>query len=176
MFEVKKMDFGFIIVCPNLNPNALKNTIRSLKISHPESPVIAVVPNNIKMETLKEMKEICDVYKGKDTVTSWMNTGLRHTTTDWNIFIIAGNWIKMRIADKFSKYINDDSDILFPIMNGAYDFKHCDINGLCINRKVFKKVGPFADQGAIDKCKEEWSIYAHGMCGTKFKAILGIAS
>ena len=174
MFEIKKLDFGFIIVCPNLKSISLKNTVKSLKYSHPGCPVIAVVPNNVKAETLKEMKEICNVYKGKSTVTSWMNTGLRNTTTNWNVFIVSGNWIKNKIIDKFSKFINDDSDILFPIMNGIYNFKDCDISGLCINRKVFKEVGPFAEQGAIDKCKEEWSIYAHGMCGSKFKAILGI--
>lgn len=173
MFEIKNLDFGFIILCSDMNPVALKSTIKSLNKSHPTCPIIAVVPNNIKADALKEMKECAEVFKGKDTITSLMNTGLRNCPADWGVFIMAGTWIKIKLTDKLSRFIEDDSDVLFPIVNRIYDFKNATLNGLCINKKVFKKVGPFAEQGSIPKCKEEWSLYASGLCNTKFKAILG---
>jgi len=175
MFETKNLDFGFMVMCPDMSLIALQNTLKSIKRSHPNCPVIAVVPTCIKPEILKEMKKVCSVYKGKDTITSLMNTALRNLPTDWGIFVMAGTWVNIRIADKFSRFIQDDSDILFPIEDNIYVFKNCTLNGLCLNKKVFKKVGPFAEKGAIDKCKEEWSLYAYGMCGSKFKAILGAA-
>ena len=175
MFEIKKLDFGFIILCPNMNPSELICTIRSIKNSHPGCPFIAVVPNSVKSEITKEMKKHCEVYKGKDTIPSLMNAGLKNAPSEWSIFVTSGIWIKHNIANKYSRFIQDDSDILFPIFENIYDFKNGTINGLCINKKVFKKVGPFAEIGAINKIKEEWSLYAYGICGSKFKAILGTA-
>ena len=173
MYEVKYLDFGFIILCPDMNPVTLNNTLKSLKLSHPDCPAIAVVPSNIKIDVTKEMKQLCDVYKGKDTITSLMNTGLRNINNDWGIFVMAGTWVKIKVAYKLSRFIEDDSDVLFPIVDRIHDFKNGTLNGLCINKKVFKKVGPFSESGSIPTCKEEWSIYATAQCGTKFKAILG---
>lgn len=173
MFEIKDLDFGFIILCSDMNPVALKNTIRSLKLSHPTCPHIAIVPSMTKAEVIKEMKEDTTVFKAKDTITSLMNTGLRNAPADWNIFVMAGTWLKFRLAHKLSRFIENDSDVLFPIVDKVTDFKHGSLNGLCMHKKTFKKVGPFAEQGPIPTVKEEWAIYAVDLCGTKFKAILG---
>ncbi len=173
MFEIKYLDFGFIILCPDMNPITLNNTAKSLQLSHPACSVIAVMPAVTKPEMAKRMKEVCSVYKGKDTITSLMNTGMRNLVNDWGIFVMAGTWVKAKIANKLSRFIENDSDILFPIVDKIYDFKHGSLNGLCINKKVFKKVGPFSETGSIPVCKEEWSIYASALCGSKFKAVLG---
>ena len=173
MFEIKDLNFGFIILCTDMNLNTLKSTIKSLSKSHSKCPIIAVVPNNTKADILEKMKECAEVFKGKDTITSLMNTGLRNCPAEWGIFIMAGTWLKIKLANKFSRFIEDETDVLFPIANRIYDFKNATLDGLCINKKTFKKVGSFAEQGPIPKCKEKWSIYASGLCNTKFKAILG---
>lgn len=175
MFEIKNLDFGFMLLCPDMNPDVFSNTFKSLKKSHPECPIIGVAPSCIGADILKKLKAICDVFKSKEnTITSMMNTGLRNVPSEWGIFIMSGSWVNKNITHKISKFIDNYSDIVFPIFDKITDFRRGAINGLCINRKVFKKVGPFAEIGAIDKCKEEWSIYAYGLCDSKFKAVLGV--
>lgn len=173
MFEAKNLDFGFIILCSDLNPLSLKITVNSLKGSHPIYPRIAIVPNEAKNNLIQEMKKFCEVFKGKEHFTSLINTGMRNAATDWNIFVLSGTIVKTKIADKLSRFITDDSDVLFPIVDRNFDFKHGTLNGLCIHKKTFKKVGPFAEGQHMEKLKEEWAIHAVACCNSKFKAILG---
>jgi hypothetical protein len=173
MFETKNLDFGFIILCPEPNIGLLKGTVRSLDFSHGGCPYVAVVPGSTKPEAIKEMKELCEVYRAKDTITSLMNTGMRHAPSDWNILTIGGTWIRKRLSTRYSRFIEEDSDVLFPIFEKQYDFRRATLNGLCIHKKTFKKAGAFPDKGEIHHCKERWALYATALCKSKFKAILG---
>jgi hypothetical protein len=174
MYETKKLNAGFIILCPDPNIGLLQGTVKSLKNSHTNIPYVAIVPGNTQTSVIKELKEISPVVKGKDTITSLLNTGLRNAPADWGIYIMGGTWLRIKLVDKYSRFIENDTDVLYPIVptERKHDFKHCTLNGLCINKKLFKKVGPFAEKGALEKCKEEWSLYACGN-NAQFKAILG---
>jgi hypothetical protein len=174
MFINKDLDFGFVVLCPQPNIALLTNTAKSLKIYHEKYPYVGVVSNLATPPVIKEMKDAGHtVYKAKDTITSMLNTGLRNCPAEWCIFVMAGSWVRRNLAHKFSRFITEDSDILFPIVDYKCDFINCSLNGLCINKKTFKKVGPFGEQGKLEKLKEEWALYAVGICNTKFKAILG---
>jgi hypothetical protein len=175
MFDIKNIKAAYVILCPDGNFGLLQSTVKSLKIGQSNVPFITVVSNTVKPETLKQLKTVSKVHKAKDTITSLMNTGMRNSPGDWTIFIMAGTWLRRKLVYKYSRFIESDTDILYPIIPTQRDhrFKSCSLNGLCINKKVFKKVGPFAEKGDLSKCKEEWSLYAYGLCNSQFKAILG---
>lgn len=168
----KSEDFSFIILCTEANAILLESTIKSLKLGYPND-FIAVVPNNFKTDVINEMKEKCLVFRAKDTITSMLNTGLRNTPTCWGIFVMAGTWVRRNLPVKYSHFINEESDVLFPIVDKISNFKYSTLNGLCMNKKTFKKVGPFPEAGKIEQCKERWALIAAATCKTKFKAILG---
>jgi len=170
----KSEEFSFIILCTEPNAILLKSTVKSLKLGYPND-FIAVIPNSFKANVVSEMKAICPIFRSKGTFTSMLNTGMRNAPSNWGIFTMAGTWIRRNLPVKYSRFATSDTDVLFPIVDRISNFKYATLNGLCINKKTFKKVGPFQEQGKIEQCKERWSLIATALCKTKFKAILGAA-
>jgi hypothetical protein len=174
MFEPKSLDFGFVVLSPEPEVRSLKNTLRSIYLSYPEYPFITVASNVVPTDKLNEMKKLCNkVIKGKGTITSLLNTGLRNAPAEWVIFVCAGTWVKRKVCKNLSRFIDDDTDVVYPIVEGVYKWKDCSLNGICINKKMIKKVGPFPEDGDLDRCKEFWALMATATCQSKFKAILG---
>ena len=119
-----------------------------------------------------EMKKICPVYKGKDTISSLINVAMRHSTGDWVFLLFAGTVARQKLDEKFSFYISSEKDILYPVANGKFNFIDATLNGLFMNRKTFKEIGEFNEEGHLEMVKAEWAMSAIE-CGCKFKAILG---
>jgi hypothetical protein len=173
MFEIKSLNFGFVILCLEPNPISLFNTVKSLRISHPNYTTVGIVPSNTPTSVIKEMKTTTSIYKGKSTVTSMLNTGMKYGQGEWLIFLVAGTWIKIKLCNKLSRFIEDETDVLFPIMDNVHDFKHSTLNGLCIHKNNFEKIGPFDEIGELSSIREKWSIFATAINNCKFKAIAG---
>lgn len=174
MFEPKNLDFGFVVLCPEPHIQSLKNTLRSIILSYPEHPFITVAAGTIPPDIMSEMKKLCPkTIKSKNTITSLLNTGLRNAPSEWIVFVCAGTWVKRKVCKNLSRFIVDDTDVVYPIVEGVYKWKDCSLNGICINKKMFKKVGPFPEEGELDKCKEMWALMATVACNSKFKAVLG---
>lgn len=174
MFEPKNLDFGFVVLCPEPHVLLLKNTLRSLILNYPEYPFITVAAGTVTSEIMGEMKKLCPkTIKSKNTITSLLNTGLRNALSEWVIFICAGTWVKRKVCKNLSRFITDETDVVYPIVEGVYKWKDCSLNGICINKKMFKKVGAFPEEGDLDKCKEIWALMATVACNSKFKAVLG---
>lgn len=173
MFEIKSLDFCFAILCLDINPISVRNTIKSLAISHPGYPVITAVPSSTPAPTLKQLKELAPLYKGKTTVTSLINVAMKNSPAKWVVFIVAGTWIKFKICNKISRFIDSDSDIIFPITANVYDFPHCTLNGLCISKDNFHKIGPMEEEGDLINLKERWAILATAINNCAFKAVAG---
>ena len=73
---------------------------------------------------------------------------------------------------KFSLFIERTTDILYPIADGKYNFVDATLNGLCIHRDTWKRVGELGNSNPIEICKLLWGMQAMNQ-NCKFKAIIG---
>lgn len=172
--------FGFIVLCPDKNIDNLKNTVKSIKAVYSGSPFLAVVGSNVKKDELTAMSAICDTYKGKDTITSLINTGMKKTSIDWNVIVFAGTWLKLALHRKFNLFVKSEKDILFPVAEGKYNFVDGSMNGIIIHKKTFAEVGNFAAAPMLGESVDEmqivklfWAMSAIEK-GCVFKAIVGM--
>ena len=82
---------------------------------------------------------------------------------------------------KFSLFVEDEKDILFPIFTEynkegfpkkiRSNFEEATLNGMMIHQKTFKAVGPFNDE-SLTVSKFLWAVEATQK-GCRFKAVLG---
>jgi hypothetical protein len=171
-FLPKDLDVGFIIICADSNTSLLKGTAKSIKNRYSGHPYIGVVEQGTSKEEINDLKEICPIYKGKKTITSLINTGMRNGNKEWNLIVIAGSWLVGTEVKRFSHFVENEKDILFPIIDQIGDFERGSINGILLHKKTFKEVGPLSDNNPLHLCKRIWALDAAAK-GCKFKAILG---
>ena len=69
-------------------------------------------------------------------------------------------------------YVGSEKDILYPVAEHKYNFIDATLNGLFINKKTFREIGDFEENGALDIVKTVWGGEAV-QHGCKFKAIIG---
>lgn len=156
-----------------MNLTSLKLTAKSIAKNYEGIPFFAVVPKSATKEEIEIFKEICPIIKGKNTIASLINTGIKNGNDEWNLIIFAGNWIKSKVDYKYFKFINSDNDVLFPIVNGKYNFLDGSLNGLMINKKFFNKINKLSEKEDLDICKLNWAMSVIENKGV-FKAILGL--
>jgi hypothetical protein len=176
------VNFGFIILSPEHNIGGLKNTMRSIEGNYKKTECVCVVPKEIKKEQIKEIKELCDVYKGGLTLTSLINKGFEKTKCDWNILILEGSRVPKNFYKKYEIFIQKQEDILYPLIvehdiygyvKHIYDkFYDCTINGICINKNFFNKVGKLSEN-PLEISRKFWALEAKEKMAN-FKTILGI--
>lgn len=166
------MNFGFLVLNPESNPSLLKNTVNSIRSKY-DSPIVSITEKSVKAQSFKEMNAICPTCKGGSTYTSLINAGMKHPPAEWNILVIAGTYVRSRLTRKYSIFIENEKDIIFPVVEGKYDFVDATINGLTLHKNCFKEVGKMAEVGAFEVCKLMWALEAIGK-EYKFKAILGV--
>jgi hypothetical protein len=179
----KNLDINFVIVSPDPNIGRLIGTVRSIKNNYKEdASIICLVEKKIKKQNIDEMKSICPTFKGEQTITSLMNKGMQKSKDGWVMFIIEGAFLPKKIEYRYSAWIENEKDILFPIVVN-YDrdgnpkkifntFSECTLNGIMINKKFFLDVGNFSEN-PLKISKEFWSYEAVSK-GAKFKALLGV--
>lgn len=183
LYEYKKIDLGFIVISSEPNIGRLKSTCNSIKSNYSNSPVLAVVPKDINKDIFNDMKNICDCYKGKDTITSLINTGFKNCSNVWNMIIMEGTWVKGSIDKKYSYFLEDEKDIFYPVLCN-YDIMgkptkihsnpwDCSLNGMMIHKKTYEKIGDHDNECSIEVSRYLWSASAKDQ-NCKFKAILGV--
>lgn len=173
MFHYKSVPFAFVILCPDRNLGGLKATIRSAAGRYPDAPKIIVVPGSISNKELQEFKVLGDVVKGRDTYTSMINEGLGRTKTEWNFIVFAGSIVKYRFYHKYSYFLEDNKDILFPIADGKYNFIDGTMNGILIHKNAIKDIGDMPEEDMpLETAKLIWASNAVTN-GYRFKAIAG---
>lgn len=176
------INFGFIILCPDHNIGGLKNTLRSIRNNYEDSECLCVVSKEIKADQFKEIKDICEVHKAGKTVTSLINKGFEKTKSDWNVILVEGSRVTKNLNKKYSMWINDYKDILFPLIVD-YDFNgypikihdtfyNCTLNGMCIHKDFFKEVGKLSEN-PLEISRKFWALEAKEK-KANFKTILGI--
>lgn len=172
LYQVKPLDFGFVVLCIGDNASLAKATIRNLEVNYPTAPSIVIVGETMHKDNVKMLNGIRPIYQGSKTITSLINAGMRHAPADWNMLIIAGSHVQSGLDRKFSLFVERETDILFPIADKKYIFTEGTINGICMHRNTFKMVGNMPENGSLDECKLEWSVTAIEK-GCSFKAIAG---
>jgi hypothetical protein len=173
MFKHKDLNFGFVVLCHNHDTSLVKLTVRTIHRSYGEEiPLICVADNSVNKDDMKELKEICPSYKGKDSWSSLINVGMKRAKAEWNFIIVAGTVVKRGLDTSFSFFLGDEKDIMFPIAEGKTDFVDGTLNGLFMNKKFYKEVGDMATENPLDICKLMWALEAIEK-GAQFKAILG---
>jgi hypothetical protein len=178
---IPKINFGFVIIAPEHNIGRIQGTIRSIKNYYREAPYICVVDNTTSKEEIAEIKELCPTHKGKGTITSLLNTGMKKGNSEWNFLVMEGTSIRPALDVKFGRWISSQNDVLYPIVVDYNregipvkiysDFEEATLNGLCIHQKFFKAVGDFSEN-PLNISKKFWALEACDL-GGKFKAILG---
>jgi len=182
LYQPKSLDFGFIILTPDNNPALLKYTVNSIKRNYPNQSHLCVVGDSINPDVLKELKIISPVVKGRDTITSLINAGMKKGHKGWNVIVMCGCWVHGGLDRKFSYFLESEKDVIFPIIANYNregkpveifsNFMDCTLNGILIHQKTFKEVGDMTDD-SLEKSRMMWAATAIDM-GCKFKSVLGV--
>jgi len=175
------MDVGFILLCPDRKPSLVKNTVRSIKYNCRGKDYITIVPNDTTAKEIKEIKEYCPtVFKGKNTITSLTNIGMKRLKHEWGFVIFAGSRVQHSVLRKWDIFVDSEKNILYPLINGKYNFVEGSFNGVLFNKSFFKEVGNFPSEPIESKnlndfeiAKLLWSIDAINK-GAIFKGIVGM--
>jgi hypothetical protein len=175
------MDLGFIVLCPNKNIAGLRHSLCSIRNNSYNREALAVVANNVNATELKEMKELCPTHKGKDTIASMINAGMKKMKNEWAFLIFEGGRIQPYLEKKLVQFAKTQNDILFPVFERGIDFVSGPFNGVLINTKFFEEVGCFPDisvfkedgMNEFEMAKLFWCIEAIEKKAV-FKAIVGM--
>lgn len=174
------MDIGFIILCPDHNYVGLKNSAGSIKYHCYGREYVGVVGSDATANDIKEMKDICPVYKGKNTITSLVNVGMKKIKHEWAFIMFGGSRVFRYIERKFTTFVKSNKDILYPVIDRKCDFVEGCFNGVLINVDFFKEIGDFPEAVAekqgfndFEMTKLFWSVDAIDK-GAIFKGIIGM--
>lgn len=159
-----------MILCPDHAVKLLQSTANSIKNRYVGFPFICATDDTANTQDLKEMKEICPAYKGKGTFSSLINIGMKNAPAEWNFLVCAGATIRSGLDRKFSLFVENEKDILFPIAENKPYFVDGTLNGIFIHKKTFKEIGNWDEDGDLAWVKTLWALAAIDK-GCKFKAI-----
>lgn len=179
---MKIIDFNFVILSPEANFGLIQSTIRSIKGRYKDTPYCCVVGGRTSPKRMQEIKTICpDLYKGKDTITSLINQGVKKGESCWKYILFEGVTMMPNRDKKYKTFIKSEKDILYPIivdydrqghpLKCYTEFEECTLNGLFLHQKTLKEVGDFSDN-PLNISKLFWMLEAAEK-GCMFKAILG---
>jgi hypothetical protein len=176
------MDVGFVILSPDRNAAGLKNTIGSIKLRCYNRNYLCIVGDDANAKDIKEMKEYCPTFKGKNTITSLINLGMKKTKNKWACIVFGGSRVPNCIEKKWSAFAQKDTDVLFPVVENKNDFVQGCFNGVLINCEFFKKVGDFPTitmqklgMNDFEFAKLIWASDAVSH-GATFKGVIGMRS
>lgn len=152
MYQYKKINFGFVVVCPI--PKNLKSTINSIDAYY----------SGISKVVISDCKD--------PTITSMINVGMsKAECPEWNFVVLANGSIKPKLDIKYSYFIEATKDILFPIIGRKLNFADSDFAMMLIHKKTFKEIGEFP-KGSVENSKLTWTATAVEK-GCRFKGIVG---
>jgi hypothetical protein len=143
--KTQELDLGFLILSPDKRPRELKNSCGSVRNHSFGRQAICIVGKDATAPEVKALKEHCEVYKGKDTITSLVNTGMSKIKNEWAFIIFSGSRIRLYLEQRLSRFVTSPDEILYPVVERKINFVDSPFDGILINKKTFKKVGNFPD-------------------------------
>ena len=172
MYEYKPLNYGYVIITPENNPNFVKITANSIRNNNPDASIICVARNDIDTESEKIIQNICKLFKGENTYTSLISEGIKNPPSEWNLYIISGTHLENKIQKKYSYFVENEKDILYPVIDRKMNFVDGSINGILMHKNV-KNLGCIPESNSLQKSKMIWSFNA-ACQGYKFKGIVGV--
>lgn len=174
MYILNSLNIEYVILCPNRDIYALKGSHRWINRDQVNDNIscLCICPSNTTKGELAEMRAICPTYKGKSSFLSLLNEGIKKSSKDWILFLYAGSYIRPKFTHRYHMFMEDEKDIMFPIVDKFITFDEGSMNGMLMHRNVHKDVGLFDDSFDIPISKLIWANRAIES-GYKFKAILG---
>lgn len=174
------MDVGFLILSPDRNIAGLKNTLGSIKLRCWDRSCVCVVGEDATAKEIKEMKEFCPTFKGKNTITSLINTGIKKIKNEWICVVFGGSRVPVGMEIKLASACKKDNEVIFPLTENKFNFIEGSFNGVTLNKKFFDKVGDFPTNimskhglNDFEFAKMLWAIEALKE-KVVFKGVLGI--
>jgi hypothetical protein len=173
LYRYKNLNMGFAVLCPDRNVGALRSTVSGIRKRYQGAEVCAAVGEDVYPEELEEMNRFCPTTVGQNTITSLINQGLNNSKSDWTLVVMAGSWVRGRLDQKYSYFVEGTKDILFPIVDGRTNFVDGSINGILIHKDGWKAAGQFCNaENPLSICKLLWATDAIES-GCHFKAVIG---
>lgn len=165
-------DFGFLILCPEINYALARVTVGSIKSIHPDASIKIVVPAGSPKNEILDMAKLANVIPSEgDTVTGMMNNGLKASDKFWNFILVGGARVTNYLINKYLYFTKSDKDVLFSVVDRKMYFHDCSLNGIFMNKKSLAEVGKLPDDcDDILLSKLVWANNAIDK-GYKFKAI-----
>lgn len=178
---IDTLDLSVVILCPERNISGVKCTAYAVQRYFSEGlEMICITGNNATASEIKEMKVFCPTYKGKDTITSLINTGINKIKGKWALLMYAGSSVRPFVERKLRYFAESPKDVLYPVVGMKMNFVEGSSNGILINKETFKEVGEFPEHkmqkagvNDFELAKLFWATKAIE-CGCKFKGIVGL--
>ena len=161
-----------MILCQNRDVNALRYTVRRINCFYPQAAILAVKPKGTTRGETAEMKQHCPVTAGQVTDQSLINAGMKKTAAAWNFIVHEGAIVRARLHKRYETILQDENDVIFPIVDGRYDFVEGTTNGMLLSKALWASVGAFENECDLFLAKALWALEAKEK-GATFRALLG---
>jgi len=175
-------DPQFLIISPEINTGLIKTTVSSLKFRYKNPRVLCSVPESAIKNDINFIKTLCPVIRGKNTITSLINTGVSRMKKDWIVWIVEGAVVKCPFHLKYHNWLASENDIFFPVglqhnrhgkpINITTCFENSSLNGVMFHKQIFNRVGKFSDN-PLEISRTVWRQEAESKGGI-FKGVLGV--
>lgn len=171
LYKPKPIDIAFIILSHDGDSDKVRTTYRSIRRNY-DCPVVAVMGDESHRDDVMKVEVFCRVFRGSKTITSLINAGMNNCPSPWGILAMSGAHVPKNFDSKFSIFLENENDIMFPVLDGRHGFLEATLNGLMISRTAWEKIGPMATQNSLEICKLFWALDAVET-GCRFKAVVG---
>jgi hypothetical protein len=164
---------GFVILCPERNWGGLKVSALTARDTFPTADVVCCVPADTTDAEVEEFSTVSRVTRGGQSITALINRGVAEVAGEWAFVFMAGNPVRESVLRKYERFVRSDRDIVYPVVNRQWEFPTASINGLLLNRRTARAVGPFAEkEDDLRLVKLFWALDAIEN-GCQFRALVG---
>jgi len=155
------IELGFIIVCPTMKFHDFTLTLSSVETYVREHNVVCVLPPTKDVALQTQFNTATKSYRSKlATIPSMINKGIKYSKTDWNMVLVAGSRVKTNLSQKLSLINFEEMDIIYPVTQKKQNFLEAPLDGIFINKKMFKIVGDFEEWDNAEYAKILWTAEA----------------
>lgn len=172
LYDTQDLDICVVIVSFSGDATEIRKTYFSADLLSKKYPVVVVVPDDKEVDFNELNLTGVPVFKGGNCVTSLFDTGILNSLGRWAYLVFAGSSLRKNMDLKLSRYVEADSNVLFPVVDRVWNFVDGSMNGVLINRNFFESVGEFGSGNPLKLTKLIWADKAIN-AGCKFKAIVG---
>ena len=165
-YAAKDINMEVVVLCLDGSPKNIDRTVKSFVNFNNKYEFFVVIPQN---SSLSEF--YYPTYKSNNCITCMINESFNKAKAEWLYFVFSGTSIKKNIDTKLSRYINNFSDVIFPVVDRVWNFVDGSVNGLLLNKNFVSTVGNFLTGNDLKLTKLEWADRAITK-GAKFKAIV----